>query len=248
MAQQTQVDRVIPKWHAFLERFPTPAHAAAARAGELIEMWDGLGYNRRALLLHRCAVHITNEHDGEFPTSLEDLLALPGVGPYTARAVQAFAFELDVAVVDTNVGRVIARLTGTTMQLAEVQRRADALVAEGSGWEWNQALLDFGATVCAKRAPRCETCPAKSLCSWAGVGADPAVGSAAVSVQQSTFAGSNREARGKLVRHLRSGSLAVDDVRTVCGLDDDPKRSEQILASLLADGMVIELNGVLSLP
>jgi len=197
MAQQTQVDRVIPKWHAFLERFPTPSAAAEATAGEVIELWDGLGYNRRALHLHSCAQVLANDYGGTFPTTLAELLALPGVGPYTARAVQAFAFELDVAVVDTNVGRVIARVTNKTHTLADVQREADELVPPGKGWEWNQALLDFGASVCTKRAPSCQTCPAR--------------------------------------KHF-------------CGLSDDLERADRVLLSLVADGMVVERNGVLALP
>ena len=248
MAQQTQVDRVIPKWIAFLERFPTVHDAAEASAGELIQMWDGLGYNRRALLLHRCACEVVSNHDGDFPDDLDSLLALPGIGPYTARAVLAFAFERDVAVVDTNVGRVLARVAGVSLGAREVQLTADELVPDGAGWEWNQALLDFGATVCAKRSPRCEECPVRTMCSWAGVGPDPAVGSAAVSVRQSRFDGSDRQGRGRLVAALRGGSLSHDDALAALGFGADADRAARVLASLERDQMVVFDGDSVALP
>ena len=248
MAQQTQVDRVIPKWQAFIERFPTPVHAAEAAAGDLISMWDGLGYNRRALYLHKCAQAVVNNHGGSFPNELAELLALPGVGPYTARAVQAFAFEADVAVVDTNVGRVLARVAGGSLSANDAQEVADSLVPAGAGWEWNQAFLDFGAMMCTKRSPQCPTCPLRDSCAWAGVGPDPAVGSAGVSKAQARFEGSNRQARGRLVARLRDGSIEVSAVGSIFDFADDAAREESVLASLIDDGMVVEHDGWLSLP
>lgn len=247
MAQQTQVDRVIPKWEAFLEVFPTVYQAASARPAELIELWDGLGYNRRALLLHRCATEVVDTYGGQFPTELAGLLSLPGIGPYTARAIQAFAFERDAAVVDTNVGRVLARVWGTGFGAKDAQALADALVPVGAGWEWNQALLDFGSMVCTKRSPTCAACPAALVCSWRGRGPDPAAGSAGVSVRQSRFEGSDRQARGRLVRKLRSGSLTKPEVVEVLDLDD-LERSERVLASLLKDGLVTQDGVVFALP
>lgn len=247
MAQQTQIDRVIPKWHAFLERFPTVEVAAGATAGEVIELWDGLGYNRRALNLHKCAQAVVAQHGGAFPSSLPELLALPGIGPYTARAILAFAFEHDVAVVDTNVGRVLARVTGATLCPKEAQAQADRLVPERAGWEWNQAILDFGAMICPKRAPKCSECPTRSLCAWAGVGPDPAVGSASVSAKQSTFEGSDRQARGELVRRLRSGPVLVVDVADVFDFGDET-RTSRVLESLLRDGLVVRDGDKLTLP
>lgn len=129
MAQQTGVERVIAYYHAFLDRFPTPARCASAPAGEVVRLWSGLGYNRRALNLHRCAVEVVERHGGALPDDLDALLALPGVGPYTARAVLAFAFERPVGVVDTNVGRVLARWHRRTLTRAEAQALADSLVA-----------------------------------------------------------------------------------------------------------------------
>lgn len=248
MAQQTQVDRVIAKWELFLARFPTVEAAAAASAGELIELWDGLGYNRRALNLHRCAQVVVADHDGVFPRSLSDLLGLPGIGPYTARAILAFAFEDDVAVVDTNVGRVLARFTGTTLTPRAAQEMADQLVPKGAGWEWNQAVLDFGAMVCAKRSPQCSTCPAQRVCGWAGEGPDPAVGTAGAGKAQTRFAGSDREARGALVRELRKGPVVLVDVASIFGFGGDAERTERVLKSLLRDGMAVVDNGQLTLP
>ena len=248
MAQQTQVERVIPKWIAFLERFPTVQAAAVASAGDLIQMWDGLGYNRRALLLHRCAGEVVQRHGGAFPDDLDALLALPGIGPYTARAVLAFAFEHDVAVVDTNVGRVLARVVGTSLTAKDVQATADALVPDGAGWEWNQALLDFGATVCAKRTPRCAECPVQPMCSWAGEGADPAIGSAAVSAPQSRFVGSDRQGRGRLIAALRNGPVSHEDALVALGFGADVARAERVLAALVRDEMVVSLADRIALP
>src|SRR5262249_802442 len=121
MLQQTQVARVVPRYEEFLDRFPTAAACASADVGDVITMWAGLGYNRRAVNLHRCAGAVVSSHGGSLPDSLDALTALPGIGPYTARAVLAFAFERDVAVVDTNVGRVLARWDGRSLTAKEVQ-------------------------------------------------------------------------------------------------------------------------------
>ena len=133
MLQQTQVARVEPRWHRFLARFPTPAVCAAAGLGAVVEEWAGLGYNRRAVDLHRCAVAVVERARWPLPDELDALLVLPGIGPYTARAVLAFAFERDVAVVDTNVGRILARTAGRSFGARAAQEQADALVPAGRG-------------------------------------------------------------------------------------------------------------------
>lgn len=248
MSQQTQVSRVVPKWFAFIERFPTPAAAAAVPAGDLISMWVGLGYNRRALMLHRCAGEIVERHDGRVPDTLDDLLALSGIGPYTARAVLAFAFEADVGVVDTNVGRVLARLGGSQLDRSQVQQRADALVPAAKGWEWNQALLDFGAQICEKRAPHCDDCPVMTQCCWRGAGPDPADGSAGVSVTQSRFEGSDRQGRANLVSSLRNGPLTSEAALAALGFGSEIERAERVLASLITDGLVVAEGNFVSLP
>jgi A/G-specific adenine glycosylase len=248
MAQQTQVTRVIPAWHRFLDRFPSPAAVASASPGEVVELWDGLGYNRRAIMLHRCAVEIVERHGGTIPSRLEDLLALPGVGPYTARAVLVFAFEQDVAVVDTNVGRVLARVGGSRLNNTDAQAQADRLVPDGNGWEWNQALLDFGATVCVKRQPNCDACPVRAVCAWRGKGPDPVVDSAGVTARQSRFDGSDRQGRGRLVSALRQGPVELELVATVMGWGDDSARASRVFATLVDDGLVVLNEQVARLP
>ena len=239
MSQQTQIERVVPKWKEFLARFPTPSDLAAVPLGEVIALWVGLGYNRRARLLHACAVQLVDHHDGALPGRLEDLLALPGIGPYTARAVLAFAFEHDVGVVDTNVGRVLARLGGSSLSAAQAQTLADDLVPEGQGWLWNQTILDFGASVCTKRNPTCSSCPLLRSCRWRGSeGPDPATGSAGVSAPQSSFEGSDRQGRGRLIRALAQGPVARDDIGQTMGWPDDPDRVERVLSGLIDEGMV----------
>jgi A/G-specific adenine glycosylase len=237
MLQQTQVSRVIVSWERFLERLPTPAACATAGPGVVVELWHGLGYNRRAVQLHALAVAVVQRHGGSLPTELAELLALPGVGPYTARAVLAFAHERDVAVVDTNVGRVLARYRGETLGARAVQATADDAVPVGRGWAWNQAMLDLGATVCTKRAPGCAGCPWRASCRWHGEGPDPAVGSAGVGRPQSRFAGSDRQGRGRLVTALRSGPITTEALAAVCGWPDDPSRAQRVAATLVRDGL-----------
>ena len=240
MLQQTQVARVIPKWHEFLDRWPTSTACAAAPASEVVRLWAGLGYNRRALNLHRCAVAVAERHGGAMPDDLEGLLALPGIGPYTARAVLAFAFGRDVGVVDTNVVRVLTRRAGRRMSAAQAQATADGLVPAGQGWFWNQAMLDLGATVCTPRRPQCARCPLG--CAWHGEGPDPWVGG-----RQSRFEGSDRQGRGRLLDALRAGPVAAGDVPTACGWPDDPDRAERVTAGLVRDGFAVTTVSGLSL-
>ena len=248
MAQQTQVERVGPAWQRFCIRFPTAPAAAAAPVAAIVEEWAGLGYNRRAIHLHGAAVRITEVHAGQVPADLEDLLALPGVGPYTARAILVFAFERDAAVVDTNVGRVLARLAGRALSPAEAQNRADELTPSGDAWAWNQAMLDFGALVCTKREPDCRACPVRRRCRWAGTGVDPAVGSAAVGRGQSRFDGSDRQGRGRLVQALRSAPVPDAALAEVMGWPDDPDRARRVADGVIADGLARRTLGGLDLP
>jgi A/G-specific adenine glycosylase len=193
MLQQTQVARVVPKHEAFLARFPTATACADAPLGAVVDAWAGLGYNRRAVNLHRCATIVRDAHGGRLPDDLDALLALPGIGPYTARAVLVFAFERDLGLVDTNAGRFVSRaLAGRSLRLREAQEVADAAVPIGQAWAWGQAVFDLGAMVCTKRAPACATCPVRTSCAWAAAGfapPDPIAGSAGISTPQSRFAG-----------------------------------------------------------
>jgi len=244
MLQQTQVARVVPKYEVFLARFPTVATCAAADPGDVVTHWAGLGYNRRAVNLHRCAALVVADHGGRLPDELEDLLALPGIGPYTARALLAFAWERDVGVVDTNAARVLARTEGRSLAAREVQALADGAVPVGRGWEWNQAVLDLGATVCTSRGPSCGSCPVRSRCAWqqrGGGDPDPARGSAGTSSRQSRFEGSDRQGRGRLVDALRrERRLEPGDVAARAGWPDDPQRTAAVVATLVRDGLVVE--------
>jgi A/G-specific adenine glycosylase len=251
MAQQTGVDRVVPYYRRFLYRFPTPAACAAAPLGEVLRLWTGLGYNRRAVNLHRCARAVVDHHGGALPPDLAALRALPGVGSYTARAVLAFAFERDVGVIDTNVGRVLARWAGRPLRPADAQAQADALVPPGRAWAWNQAVMELGGAVCLRRRPRCASCPVRRSCAWAAAGLtapDPADGSAGVGTGQPRFEGSDRQGRGRLVEALCRGPVALVDLATVMGWRDDPARADRIAAGLLDHGLAVREGAVLRLP
>lgn len=251
MAQQTQAERVAVRWGPFLERFPTPAACAAAPVGDVLRAWSGLGYNRRAVALHACATAVVERHGGALPRSLDDLLALPGIGPYTARAVAAFAFEDDHGVVDTNTARVHARWAGRPLAARAVQAVADDSVPAGRAWAWNQALLDLGATVCRRRAPACGSCPVVDGCAWAVAGwpaPDPADGTYGVSGGQSRFAGSDRQGRGRLVEALRAGPVPQAALAATMGWPDDPERAERVAATVVRDGLAVRRSEAYDLP
>lgn len=170
MLQQTTADQVAAMYQPFLTRYPTPALAAAAPESEIVAMLKPLGLVHRARLLKRALEHVTHEHDGAIPCSLPELLLLPGVGPYTARAVMCFAFGHDLAAVDVNVIRVLGRALGLTAKTTRphrdrrLWRAVDALIPGGSGRDFNLAMLDFAALVCTHSNPRCASCPVRSVC------------------------------------------------------------------------------------
>lgn len=235
MLQQTQVARVIPVWEAFLLQFPTATDCANAPQAAVVTAWHGMGYNRRALNLHRCAIAVRDNHGGVLPNDLGDLLALPGLGPYTARAVLVFAFERPVGVVDVNAARVLARWAGESLDAKRTQQVADAAVPAEQAWRWNQTMLDLGATVCTKRAPKCSDCPVAANCAWRRVGPDPAVHPP----RQSPFAGSDRQGRGRLVAALRVGPVSdrPETLADVMGWPNDPERARRVADSLVNDGL-----------
>jgi A/G-specific adenine glycosylase len=245
MLQQTQVPRVIPRWQSFLARFPTTAACAAAPLADVLREWQGLGYPRRARNLHATAQEV--ERRGGFPRELDGLLALPGVGTYTARAVLAFAFELDAAVVDTNIARVYARVGGERLTPGRVQAAADAAYPRGEAWVWNQCLMDLGAALCRSTAPRCDECPIATQCVWHRVGGpDPALGSAGVSVRQARFEGSDRQARGRLMKALSAGSVRRSEVASL--MQRDEGTASRLVAALLSEGMCETDGWALRLP
>jgi A/G-specific adenine glycosylase len=238
MLQQTQVTRVIPAYRRFLASFPSARDCAGAPQGAVVAAWQGLGYNRRARNLHLIAQAVVACHSGEIPSNFDALCLLPGVGPYTARAVLAFAFERDVAAIDVNAARVLARIAGRRLTRGEIQGRADHLVPEGKGWRWNQAMLDLGATVCVRRDPRCHACPLVAWCGWRRSGEpDPAASSVGAGRPQTPFRGSDRQGRGRLLRALLLAPVSEEELATACGWPASPARARRVAEALVADGL-----------
>lgn len=250
MLQQTQAARVAEAWPRFLARFPDVASLASAPTSHVIHEWRGLGYNRRAVSLQRAAQAIVELNGGAVPSALADLQALPGVGPYTARAVAVFAFGEPVAPVDTNVARVLSRaVAGRALPPKDMQELADALVPAEAPASWSHALMDLGARVCTARAPRCEACPLVETCVWRSadhVPADPAVGRSQGG--QGRFEGSDRWHRGRLVEALRQGAIESDRLGWAAGLEGDAPRLERLVAGLVADGLARWAGSALVLP
>jgi len=246
MLQQTSVARVLPKYEAFIEAFPTPAHLANASLGDALRLWSGLGYPRRCRNLQATSVILHNQYNDVMPSTLEELLALPGIGQYTARAVLAFAHRIDVAVVDVNVSRVLSRLQGVPMKARELQLFADELLPPGLAWEWNQVMMDFGARQCGVRTPLCDSCPVKKQCRFKGVGVDPAATSAGVSKPQARFEGSDRQARGRAMRAVADGVTKVGDV--IEEMRVVPERGDALINALCEEGLLLRKGNVVTLP
>lgn len=251
MLQQTQAARVVARWERFLDRWPDVATCAAASLADVLDEWQGLGYPRRARNLWLTAQRCVEVHDGRLPGELAELLDLPGIGPYTARAVMAFAYERDVGVVDTNIARVLARRAGSSLTARTAQELADLWVPPGQGWNWNQVVMDLGAGSC-RPDPRCDGCRVE--CSWRTAGypsPDPATGSAGVSRRQARFEGSARQARGRLLAALGERRVRVGEVAAVVDWvdrDDATAACASLVDSLVADGLVARHDDQLDLP
>jgi len=252
MLQQTPVARVLPVYDAWLARWPTPAALAGDAPGEAVRMWGRLGYPRRALRLHACAVDIRHRFGGDVPDDVDALESLPGIGAYTARAVSAFAFGRRVPVVDTNVRRVVARAVdgigaagrpSTGRDLAAVERLLPHDPARAA--RLSVALMELGALVCLARTPDCAGCPIADRCAWLAAGAPEYTGPRA---RPQKFDGTDRQVRGRLLNVLRDSSTpvqkpALDAVWT------DAMQRERALDSLIADGLVDPLpDGRYALP
>lgn len=242
MLQQTPVARVQPRFIEWMNRWPTPADCAAASGADVLRQWSNLGYPRRALWLRDAACRIHREHDGKVPDSLEALLALPGVGDYTARAVLSFGFARRVPVVDTNVRRVLARIDRgienspirPKKDMADLEEilPCDAAVAARA----SLAIMEFGALVCTARTPHCENCPVATACAWRTAGYPQP--SERPRSKQAAYLGSDRQVRGRILALLR----ASDRPRHVDGAAIDWEKDEQVaraIDSLAADGLII---------
>ena len=241
MLQQTPVNRVLPAYRRWLERWPTPADLAAEAPGEAVRAWDRLGYPRRALRLHAAAQAIVERHGGEVPDDHAALLALPGVGTYTAAAIASFAFGQRHAVVDTNVRRVLARaLTGVAQPAisptaADQRLAVSALPAdEPTAARWAVASMELGALVCTARTPHCADCPIQHQCAWVRAGSPPYDGPPR---KGQTYEGTDRQARGRLLAVLRSAATSVPKTALDATWPDAPQR-ERALDGLVADGLV----------
>lgn len=256
MLQQTQVPRVLPRYLAWLERFPTLEALAAAPTAEVLREWSGLGYNSRAVRLQAIARQVVAEHGGRMPSEVAALLALPGIGDYTARAVACFAFEQDVPVLDTNVRRVIHRvLIGPDAPKPTIGDRqlwalAGRAVPAGRGYDWNQALMDFGSTICTARKPACLICPLRPICKAAptiatALAAQQGARRRAAPTPATPFTSTNRHFRGQTLRVLgaQPGNAGLDldtlgpQVRPGYGPADRPWLYD-LVAGLHRDGLV----------
>ena len=242
MAQQTQIARVEERWPAFVAAFPTPEAMAAASPADVIRAWRGLGYNRRALALHRAATAIVAS-GGAVPRDLAGLGALPGVGPYTARAVASVAFGQPVGAVDVNVRRVLGRIVvGDPARIspAALQAEADTVVDPRRPGTWTHALMDLGATLCRPVRPACGSCPARPWCTFAARGVDAAgVGGPAPRPRRATpFEGTSRWLRGRLVDRLREApaDAAVDLAGPHGG--HSAEAVERALSALAREGLI----------
>lgn len=252
MLQQTPVARVIPRLDEWLRRWPTPASLAASPPGDAVRAWDRLGYPRRALALHGAAAAITERHGGVVPSAVPDLLALPGVGDYTARAVAVFAYGHRHPVVDTNVRRVIARAVRGQAEAGPPRTRQDladmeALLPPGDADARlaNAGMMELGAIVCVARSPRCDSCPIALDCRWRAAGYPPYSGTRAP--VQKRYEGSDRQVRGLLLAELRASDIPVGRAELSTAWSD-ADQLQRALDGLVADGLAVPVDGGYTLP
>jgi A/G-specific adenine glycosylase len=251
MLQQTPVARVIPLLDAWLERWPTPADLAAAAPADAVRQWANLGYPRRALWLHRAAVEIRDRHAGVVPRDVDDLLALTGIGDYTARAVAVFAYGDRHPVVDTNTRRVLARAVQGRSQPGPAAKRDLVDMAEilpddiAASTVVNAAAMELGALVCTARVPRCDACPLADRCAWRAAGY-PDTGD--TRVKQARYEGSDRQARGAILQVLRAATTHDVAAEDVIGDWPDSAQRDRAIDSLVVDGLVEAVDGRLRLP
>lgn len=252
MLQQTPVNRVLPVYQSWLARWPEPSSLAAETPGEAVRAWGRLGYPRRALRLHSAATAMVKDHQGEVPHDYDALRALPGVGEYTAAAVASFAFGQRHAVLDTNVRRVFARAVSgmqyppTATTVAERHTARELLPkAAATAARWGVAVMELGALVCTARSPGCARCPIAGLCAWRLAGSPPHQGPPR---RGQTYAGTDRQVRGKLLAVLRAATEPVPQ-SVLDGVWDEPVQRARALDALVADGLVEPVEpGVYRLP
>lgn len=267
MSQQTPIPRVQPIWLAWMKEWPTPAALAQAPAADVLVAWDRLGYPSRALRLKECAQVIVDSWEGRVPHTLDDLLSLPGIGPYTASAVSAFHYRQRVAVLDTNIRRVLSRvIDGVEHQGNGAPTRAETaratkllpLDADESA-TWNVAIMELGALVCSARSPRCQECPLSELCAWRAHGYPPSP----QKKKTQAWAGTDRQARGRVMALLRNlheetqqdktpklpksalakeaGTASEKEVLAAATLPGaDCTQAPRVISTLIADGLIVK--------
>ena len=241
MLQQTPVDRVLPVWNAWLQAWPTAPDLAAASLADALRAWGRLGYPRRAQWLHRSAMAITRGFDGQVPSDADDLRALPGVGEYTAAAIQAFAFGRRSVVLDTNIRRVLARvLDGRERPLPHItaveRARCEGVwpAEDARSARWSAAIMEFGALVCTARRPACADCPLREQCAWTLAG-QPAVETR--TRRQPKYEGSDRQARGRILALLRARPESVP-ASAIEQTWPEAEQRDRALDGLIADGLI----------
>ncbi len=261
MLQQTRVDKVKHKYRVFLQKFPTFKALANAPVQEVIRAWQGLGYNRRALNLQKTAQKVEKDFGGKLPQTTQQLLTLPGIGPYTAESVKAFVFSLPTAALDVNIRRIIHRwffgsdIPHATADDNDLVVQALTMVPKNNAYHWNSALMDFGSSVCKARRPLCEICPVQKECR-----AFPEILHAKPHKQKkrepsplSTPRIPNRIYRGRIVEYLRlhsHASVAVlgPSIKKDFSVSDDTQWLSELLRGLQRDGLIIQKKGIVRLP
>lgn len=248
MLQQTQVDRVIPKYYCFLEKFPTVISLADAQTADVLKMWSGLGYNRRALYLQKCAQTIKEKHNGKFPETTEELLALPGLGKYTAAAVQSFANNKDIVVIDVNIERIFKRIFYGKIGSAEAI--AQHVLPKNESRNWHNALMDIGSLFCTAKKPKCDLCPAKQFC--ASANNKERIEATWKKKKVVPFKDSDRIVRGTILKLLTTQNGQEKNAIYEQVLQQNIKRErekfEEILVQLEKDGLVRREKEIVSLP
>ncbi len=244
MLQQTQVDRVLPKYHLFFMQFPTLHALAMAPVAEVLRTWSGLGYNRRALYLHRCVYAIYEKNKGTFPETTDELLKLPGIGKYTAAAVLSFAYNKNIPVIDVNIERIFNRVFyGKKINYS-------ALLPENSSRDWHNALMDIGALFCTAKNPKCPECPIKNLC--ASAHNQKRIEATWKKKKIVPFKKSDRIVRGTILKLLTRKNKQTVDILYKQLLEQNIKRErkkfDEVITQLEKDGLVKISMGKITLP